>query len=211
MAYDTAHSPDPLASDSSWLNRLGQHSVFALLERADDGQAQRASSSTSSSGVGTSRSVLALRGTDVLVAQGSQVRIASLSEAKNAASAAASSSTASAYKVLEHDAGSFDIASLVVNPTGRLVALVGAYQVAVLVLPRPAATRGAGDERKDGVGAGTPAYVRALGTSVSCTAARVGAYYHDDRTATRIAKVLWHPWGADGCSLLVLTADGVLR
>ncbi|KAG8730544.1 hypothetical protein FRC11_006446 [Ceratobasidium sp. 423] len=80
---------------------------------------------------------------------------------------------------------------MVVNPTGKLLAVVGGRQVAVVVLPRPGITK-------------------TLSTRLECSSIQIGEYYHVPGSS-RITKVDWHPWGEGGASLLVLTSDGQLR
>lgn len=99
----------------------------------------------------------------------------------------------------------FDIRSLVVNPTGRLIAVVGSHRLVVLVLPR--STQSIPRPAQDGQAV----------TTLTCLADRVGEWYHDERASNdpdnenSIVDVQWHPWGADGLSLLVCTRDGSLR
>jgi nucleoporin NUP82 len=203
MAYPAAampgrsafpHSPDPFAPDVAWLDGLAQHPIFHAGDTPPAPAAGRSSV--------RARSTLALRGTDLVAAVGSELRIASLAEAKHAAATGASPAERP-HRVLAHALPPFPIASIAVNPANRLLAVVGSHQVAVLVLPRSAGSKAQADA----------AHSRGAARSVTCHAARVGAYYHDEHIGphARVAKVLWHPWGKDGTSLLILTADGTLR
>jgi nucleoporin NUP82 len=38
----------------------------------------------------------------------------------------------------------------------------------------------------------------------------VGSYFHD-APSPPITKIGWHPWGENGSTLMILTADGVIR
>ncbi|KAG8965932.1 hypothetical protein FRC03_012768 [Tulasnella sp. 419] len=133
------------------------------------------------------RNVMVVRGSDLIVAVGSQLRITSLVDAR-----ASSSQSKAAYKILHTTNIDFDIEQLVLSPGGKLLAVVGLNQLAVVVLPRPA-------------------YAKLVTTKVDCKCHQVGQYYHATEGAPRIVKVDWHPWGEGGSSLLVMTADGAFR
>jgi nucleoporin NUP82 len=85
----------------------------------------------------------------------------------------------------------FPIVQLVPNPTGKLLAVVGAHQLVVVVLPRPG-------------------YVKLVTPTIECRSIPIGLYYHSPASPL-ISKVLWHPYGSLSSSLLVLTLDGLLR
>ena len=40
---------------------------------------------------------------------------------------------------------------------------------------------------------------------------RIGRGYHNVDTGARILRILWHPLGVEGASLVVLTEDGFVR
>ncbi|PWN40450.1 hypothetical protein IE81DRAFT_221372 [Ceraceosorus guamensis] len=98
----------------------------------------------------------------------------------------------------------FEIQSLVVNPTGRLIAVVGTHRLVVLVLPRSA---------QSGHSSGNGQQIKSL----NCLADRVGEWFHDERASNgadsdnAICQVKWHPWSVDGLAMLVCTRDGMLR
>ncbi len=101
----------------------------------------------------------------------------------------------------------FAITSIHVNPTGKLLAVVGLSQVHICIFPRASA----------GVSVSVSVSVSAAGRigelaahSVDAKAIPLGSFYHNEGSE-RIAKVDWHPWAQGGASLLVLTEDGILR
>ena len=112
------------------------------------------------------------------------------------------------HQVLHTPNLQFDIHQITTNPTGKLLAIAGAYQVAVVVLPRAG-------------------HSKLVSTSINCKYARVilgisrakcslrsvqvGQFYHGSRDSAPIAKIEWHPWGEAGSTLMVMTTDGRLR
>ncbi|BGP29327.1 hypothetical protein JCM10296v2_001066 [Rhodotorula toruloides] len=134
------------------------------------------------------------RGTDLVVAVGSELRIASLAEvkARSGANSVNGETDLGEYKVLNTPAIGFEIQQLVLNSTSKLLAVVGAHSVVVVVLPR----RG---------------WANTVGKTVECRCLPVGAFYHSLPGSPAIASALWHPLGADSSSLLLLTSDCTLR
>ncbi|KZT20799.1 hypothetical protein NEOLEDRAFT_1140344 [Neolentinus lepideus HHB14362 ss-1] len=132
------------------------------------------------------RQVMAARDGDLIVAVGEELRIMSLGESKLQPSARKS------YKVLYTPNIAFEITQLAVNLNGKLLAVAGAYQVAVVVLPKPG-------------------FAKLVTPSVDCKSIQVGQFYHASATSIPIAKIEWHPWGEGGSTLLVMTVDGKLR
>ncbi|KAG9039651.1 hypothetical protein FRB95_009232 [Tulasnella sp. JGI-2019a] len=132
------------------------------------------------------RTIMALRGSDLIVAVGKELRITSLADT------ASSSSSAKAYKTLHAPNVDFTIEQLAINHEGKFLAVAGRTQVAVVILPRPA-------------------YARLVTARVDCKSMQVGQYFHASTGAPDIAKVDWHPWAAGGTGLLVMTSDGALR
>ena len=104
----------------------------------------------------------------------------------------------------------FEIRQIFLNPSGKLLAVAGTHQVAVIVLPRAG-------------------YSRLVPETIDCKYAlplffsfvfltfdllrcvQVGQFYHAANTSAAIAKIDWHPWGEAGSTLLVMTVDGRLR
>ncbi|KAI9000883.1 hypothetical protein BD414DRAFT_473007 [Trametes punicea] len=133
------------------------------------------------------RQAIAINDANLIVAVGSEVRIASLGDSKGARS-----SSQKSYKVLHTPNIQFDIHQIVLNPSGKLLAVAGAFQVAVIVLPRTG-------------------FNKLVTATVDCKSIQIGQYYHASDTSAPIAKVDWHPWGQGGSTLLVMTVDGKLR
>ncbi|KAH6915231.1 hypothetical protein BKA70DRAFT_570030 [Coprinopsis sp. MPI-PUGE-AT-0042] len=132
------------------------------------------------------RQVMLFRDADLVVAVGKELRITSLSDIK------LGRSTRRSYKVLHTPNINFEIHHLALNPNGKLLAVSGAFQVAVVVMPRPG-------------------YNRLVPETIDCKAVQVGNHYHASEDSAPIAKVDWHPWGDAGSTLLVMTTDGKLR
>ncbi|KAG5637461.1 hypothetical protein H0H81_004478 [Sphagnurus paluster] len=124
------------------------------------------------------RQVMVLKDADLIVAAGREVRMTSLGDAK------LSRSTRQTYK--------FEIHQISLNPSGKLLAVAGAFQVAVIVLPRAG-------------------FARLVPDMLDCKSVQVGQFYHASSAAAPIAKIEWHPWGEAGSTLLVMTTEGKLR
>ncbi|KAI9513186.1 hypothetical protein F5148DRAFT_1273147 [Russula earlei] len=129
---------------------------------------------------------MALKDTDLIVAIGKELRVTSLGDTK------LGRGTPKSYKVLHTPNIQFDISQLSLNPTRKLLAVVGTFQVAVVVLPRPG-------------------FMRLVPPTIDCKSIQVGQYFHASPTSAPIAKVEWHPWGEAGSTLMVMTVDGKLR
>lgn len=92
--------------------------------------------------------IMCIRGPDLFLAVGRQIRMLPLKDVKESERAedvpykVSSSSRASfviahVSQTLSTPNVTFDIKQMIVNPTGKLLAVVGARQIAVVVLPRP--------------------------------------------------------------------------
>ncbi|GAA5873287.1 hypothetical protein JCM3774_005932 [Rhodotorula dairenensis] len=146
---------------------------------------------------GRTSAVAVVRGADLVVAVGSELRIASLAQVKANAGAdydkqSLADKDIGEYKILHTPSITFEIQQLVLNPTSKLLAVVGAHSVVVVVLPR----RG---------------WSTAVGRTIECRCLPIGAFYHSLPGSPAIASALWHPLGADASSLLLLTTDCTLR
>ncbi|KAI0650605.1 hypothetical protein C8Q79DRAFT_1063880 [Trametes meyenii] len=133
------------------------------------------------------RQSIAIKDADLIVAVGSEVRITSLGDSKGARG-----SSQKAYKILHTPNVQFEIHQISLNPNGKLLAVAGAFQVAVIVLPRTG-------------------FNKLVTATVDCKSIQLGQYYHAADTSAPVAKVDWHPWGQGGSTLLVMTMDGKLR
>ncbi|KAG6890889.1 hypothetical protein C0995_000846 [Termitomyces sp. Mi166 len=80
------------------------------------------------------RQVMVLKDADLIVAAGNEVRITSLGDAK-------ANRTKQTYKTLHTPNIQFEIHQISLNPSGKLLAVAGAFQVAVIVLPRAGFSR----------------------------------------------------------------------
>ncbi|KAG9002874.1 hypothetical protein FRB90_011299 [Tulasnella sp. 427] len=132
------------------------------------------------------RTLMVTRGSDIILAVGKTLRITSLVDAKGAGSSKAS------YKTLYAPHVDFNITHISLSPDGKFLAVAGVHQLATVILPRPA-------------------YARLPTADVECRSLKIGEYYHTTHGTARIAQTYWHPWGRAGCSLLVMTTDGILR
>ncbi|GJE84496.1 nucleoporin nup82 [Phanerochaete sordida] len=132
------------------------------------------------------RQVMVMKDSDVIVAVGSEIRMASLGDSK------LSKSQRKSYKSLNVPNVNFEIHQMALNPNGKFLAVAGAFEIAVVVLPRSG-------------------FTRLVPTSVDCKSIRIGQDFHGGRDAPPIAKIDWHPWGDGGTTLMVMTVDGRLR
>ena len=113
--------------------------------------------------------------------------------------------------MLDVPAVDFEIQQLILNPTSKLLAVIGVHSIAVVVLPRKG-------------------WSSSLNRVISCrsvlsfvfssaptlthlrySSLLVGKFYHALPGSPAVAQVLWHPWGEGASSLLVLTVDCLLR
>lgn len=179
---------DAALDDPIWLENLSNHAIFSPQEGGHRG-----------------RRCMVVRNSDLLVANGKVLRTTSLLDAKHnnihhdpssSPSSTSSSSSSSTYKELVSDSLNFDIVELILNPSGKLLAVVGTHKIVIVVLPRPGVYSS-----------------KSVGSLVQVKAAAVGSYYYHDRIGGRakIASVKWHPWGQLGSSLLIMSRDGLLR
>ncbi|KAI1796250.1 hypothetical protein LXA43DRAFT_989000 [Ganoderma leucocontextum] len=133
------------------------------------------------------RQAIAVKDADLIAAVGSEIRITSLGDSKGARN-----TSQKTYKILHTPSVQFEIHQIALNPNGRLLAIAGAFQVAVAVLPRTG-------------------YNKLVTATVECKSFQVGQFHHATETSAPVAKIDWHPWGQGGSTLLVLTTDGKLR
>ncbi|EIN10572.1 hypothetical protein PUNSTDRAFT_100184 [Punctularia strigosozonata HHB-11173 SS5] len=191
-----------MSTAHEWSSSLHNHPIFTPSKRASasgtrDQEPLELSTRTLTSFTGASddddestpigrRQVMLIRDNDLIVASGSELRITSLGDLK------LEQGTSKGYKTLHAPNIEFEIQQLSLNPNGKLLAVAGARQVAVVVLPRAG-------------------YGRLVPTALDCKSIQIGTFYHATRGAPPIAKVDWHPWGEAGSVLMVMTTDGKLR
>ncbi|KAI0068934.1 hypothetical protein BV25DRAFT_1817857 [Artomyces pyxidatus] len=127
---------------------------------------------------------MVIKDAELIVAVGKEIRVTALGDTKFIKN--------TQYKTLHTPNVQFEIHQLSLNPSGKLLAVAGAFQVAVVVLPRPG-------------------FMKLVPSTIDCKSIQVGQYFHASPSSAPIAKVDWHPWGEAGSTLLVMTSDGVLR
>ncbi|KAJ7086738.1 hypothetical protein C8R44DRAFT_862052 [Mycena epipterygia] len=167
-------------SAEDWAALLATHPIFSP-SPTQTAHELDASTSTNSGG---RRQVMILKDADLVLAAGTEVRMASLGAAKPAGE--------KGYKTLHTPNLSFEIHQISLNPSGKLLAVAGACQVGVIVLPRSG-------------------FARLVPDTIDCKSLQIGQFYHAAKSSPPIAKIQWHPWGESGSTLMVMTEDGKLR
>ncbi|KAH9843921.1 uncharacterized protein C8Q71DRAFT_826054 [Rhodofomes roseus] len=132
------------------------------------------------------RQVMVIKDSELIVAAGSEIRITTLADTKFGRA------TPKSYKVLHTPNVQFEIHQMTLSPHGKLLAVAGAFQVAVIVLPRAG-------------------FTKAVPATIDCKSLQVGQIYHAADSSAPVAKIEWHPWGDGGTTLMVMTIDGKLR
>ncbi|KAJ2725486.1 hypothetical protein GGI07_001242 [Coemansia sp. Benny D115] len=209
-----------------WLQLLSQHPIF--LEPPKLPSTDAASRSKSSNAIRQERVVV--RGTDMYVAVGCEVRWINLKECKDAFIKSETQRLGAGNQAVpKHDAVcnvkwyrlgcealSFDIHKLVINGNGKLLAVMGKGRVAVVVLP----TRAAVTAAQGGSGTGAFSAVRCEDTDggtqeskwIDCRSMAVGG---GSAPATvgmaRVVDILWHALSTSDSHLMVLHSGGNLR
>ncbi|WFD41797.1 hypothetical protein MPSI1_000433 [Malassezia psittaci] len=147
----------------------------------------------SHAGIGEKHQLLAVRGMELIVVVQNEIRFTSLAQAKRALSSGDDyEANALLYKVLTSEVLTFEIKGIMVNPTGKLLLVHGSSEVVILLLPRRSC-------------------LQSVGTDCGVKGMRVGSFFHAPKGCSPIAQCGWHPRGQDGASLIVLTADALLR
>ncbi|GAA5826203.1 hypothetical protein JCM11251_007206 [Rhodosporidiobolus azoricus] len=181
-------------------------SLFGLSSSTNTPQRTRLAKSIKANGIakedegavkgGRKTRLVVVRGTDVVVAVGRELRMASLADVKarcrDEQDALDEDLELGEYKVLDTPTITFEIQQLVLNPTSKLLAVIGAHSVVVVVLPRKG-------------------WANSVGKTLECRSLPVGKFYHTLPGSPLVAQALWHPWGEHASSLLVLTADSTVR
>ncbi|KAJ3778424.1 hypothetical protein FB446DRAFT_714174 [Lentinula raphanica] len=184
--------------DDGIATQLGSHPIFSTpskslipsydtsLELSTNTLSSFMPTNITDNGSSCRRQVMVLRDTDLILASGRELRITSLAESK------VRQSHTKSYKILHTPNIQFKIDQLALNSNGKLLAVAGAFQVAVVVLPRAG-------------------YFRLVPETIDCKSIQIGQFYHGSDSAVPIAKIDWHPWGEAGSTLMVMTLDGKLR
>ncbi|KAF8466686.1 hypothetical protein BDZ91DRAFT_724807 [Kalaharituber pfeilii] len=95
------------------------------------------------------------------------------------------------YQVLDIPELDFHIHQLEVSPDGNYMCIVGEKRLAVCMLP-------------------TPGFARLNMETLRARSCEVGKAFYND-SSERIVRAIWHPFGVDGASLVILTSDAVIR
>jgi hypothetical protein len=103
----------------------------------------------------------------------------------------------------------FEIRQISLNTSGKLLAVAGTHQVAVVVLPRAGYSRLVPEVIDCKYALPLSSYYLLTFNCFRCI--QIGQFYHAANTSAAIAKIDWHPWGEAGSTLLVMTVDGKLR
>ncbi|KAJ6599216.1 hypothetical protein DFH09DRAFT_1356311 [Mycena vulgaris] len=167
-------------SADDWAILLAAHPIF----EPSSTHTPRELDAATSSNAAARRQVMILKDADLIVAAGAEIRIASLGAAKPAG--------AKGYKTLHTPNLKFEIHQISLNPSGKLLAVAGARQVGVVVLPRSG-------------------FARLVPDTIDCKSLQIGQFYHAAKASAPIAKIQWHPWGESGSTLMVMTEDGKMR
>ncbi|KAG2224544.1 hypothetical protein INT45_004389 [Circinella minor] len=192
---------------NDWLEYLGKHRIFELKPTESQQVAltfDRDNQFDSFAQQYDTR-IIVLRGNDLIVAVGSQLRILDLNAVKDAWINIApqfidAGKTNSdwlldiPYKTLATPEIDFTIESISVNGSGTLLAVSGQQHVAVVCLPT--------------LGFSHITTYSAEG-HVKCDVFIVGQETYDENA--RVIKFLWHPLSETKTHLMVLSTDGVLR
>ncbi|KAI6164741.1 hypothetical protein EDD17DRAFT_1557731 [Pisolithus thermaeus] len=175
-------------NQDDWAALLDNHPIFDVPKAYQDNSEEalelstkslKASARNDGYALSRRRQAMALKDADLIVAVHKELRMTSLGDTKLGKSARS-------YKILHTPNIEFEIHQIVTNPGGKLLAVAGAYQVAVVVLPRPG-------------------YSKLVSSTIECKSVQVGQFYHASTT------IEWHPWGEAGSILMVVTVDGKLR
>ncbi|KIR27291.1 hypothetical protein I307_05133 [Cryptococcus deuterogattii 99/473] len=134
---------------------------------------------------------MVMRDKDLIVAMDSEVRMTNLHASDGCWKV--EDGLVGSYRTLKSSHLTFAIHHIVVNPAGRLLAVVGHHQIVVLVLPKPTYS----GKLEDG--------------QVEVESILIDDFLFSRSSDDAITQVQWHPWGENGNSLWVLTASGKLR
>ncbi|ORX37896.1 hypothetical protein BD324DRAFT_578902 [Kockovaella imperatae] len=166
---------------------LASHSIFSPPDH----------DSSSSGDVGPSRSNaspniapkvrrMVIRDKDLLVAFGRELRMTHIGDKD----LRFENERVGTYAIVDSPHLTFDIQQLWLNPTGRLLAVVGQHRIVVIALPT--------------------LHSAEPGKRMSCRSVAIDEQSFGLCPSANITKAQWHPWGQDGKSLWILTSDGKL-
>lgn len=162
---------------------------------------QQPSSSQTSPELTTPSRRLAIRGTELFLASGTQIRCADIRDLKARYpkfKVVAEEVARQEHKILDIPDIDFEIRQLELSHDELFLAVVGEKEVGICVLPGEGAVRRGGTS-KDALKVKVPSW------------SRIGRKAFNESSEANIVKVLWHPLTVEGGSLLVLSDDGYLR
>ncbi|GAA5879559.1 hypothetical protein JCM8547_003105 [Rhodosporidiobolus lusitaniae] len=209
--FPSTRTPATLSQSASSRSLFGRDSpsspsIFKRSSRPSSTPSKNGKGASGAAGMGEEGPVkggrknrmVTVRGSEVVLAVGKELRMASLADVKARCPGDAGDEELDEdvelgeYKTLSTPTINFEIQQLVLNSTSKLLAVVGAQCVVVVVLPRKG-------------------WATSVGQVLECRSLSVGAFYHSLPGSPLVAQALWHPWGEHASSLLVLTADSTLR
>ncbi|OLL25409.1 Nucleoporin nup82 [Neolecta irregularis DAH-3] len=165
-----------------WLSSLQRHPIFTDDVYPDNIQSCQ----------DTKSSIIALRGADLFVALGSKIRCLDMRECKSKVNEDETGCSKSVYTTLQTPEIDFQIYQLEISKAGRYVVAVGTTRVAVVTLPRKAISKINEQHFRS-------------------KTHLIGKIYHSEATGNHIVKAIWHPFGKNDGSLLVMSSDSMLR
>ncbi|ODO09974.1 hypothetical protein I350_02198 [Cryptococcus amylolentus CBS 6273] len=172
------------------LSAISSHSIFVpppSSSTLDDEWELLDRPSADDEPLGQKNGRVAIRDKDLIVAVGKEVRMMGLGLTEGGWKV--EDGLVGSYKTLQSPHLSFPIHHIIVNTTGKLLAVVGHHQLVVVVLPKS----------KSGSG---PVEVHSI---------PIDEFQFSKASNDIITSVQWHPWGESGNSLWVLCANGKLR
>ncbi|EJD53549.1 hypothetical protein AURDEDRAFT_80006 [Auricularia subglabra TFB-10046 SS5] len=171
----------------NFFKTLASHPVFAPAEDPSSSTMTLLSLSQSQAGGegGATRPkrVMCVREADIILAAGAQLRMVPVQ---------GDLASKKSYNALDAPDLGFAVYQLLPSPNGKLLAVAGLHQVVVVVLPRPG-------------------YWKSESQRVAVKSLTLGERHHKRKGSPRVVKLDWHSWGEHGATLLVGTADGVVR
>jgi len=124
-----------MSESSSYLSKLAEHAIFALPTSSPP-----SSTPAPVPALDGPRKRVVVRGSDLILAVGNEIRLCSLSDAKARCDSSPDQVGAELelglYKLIKTTTVQFDIHQLILNPSGKLLAVVGQSEVVVVMLPR---------------------------------------------------------------------------
>ncbi|KAI7879763.1 hypothetical protein K492DRAFT_208027 [Lichtheimia hyalospora FSU 10163] len=195
---------------NDWLHYLGNHRIFDVTH-ADLQSTQQLLKGTDPYDTFACQyqtRVMLLRGSDLIVAVGSEIRMLNISNVKDAwinvaptfidtgkdAQEDQSWLLQVPYKTLSTSGIDFPIQSMAINQSGNLLSVAGRSKLAIVCLPQ------------QGFSHSTKYLPKGR---IDCKTFIVGRYYYN--TSVRVLKMAWHPLSETRTHIMVLSTDNILR